>query len=146
MPRALRLCSILLAALLLTAGCGSDDRADTASDDAPPTPSESTATAGRTPSQQPTKAPGTGAKTVDIRFTGDTVKPQGSAMKVEAGQPLTLRITADKPGELHVHSTPEQEIEYAAGTSEKTLTIEQPGLVDVESHDLDTLIVKLEVR
>ena len=145
MPRALRLCSILLATLLLTAGCGSDDPADTAPANDTPTPSETTATAGSTPSQQPTKAPDE-TPVVDIRFAGDTVKPKGEAMKVEAGKPLTLRITADKPGELHIHSTPEQEIEYAAGTSEKTLTIEQPGVVDVESHDLDTLILKLEVR
>ena len=67
-------------------------------------------------------------------------------MKVEAGKPLKLHITADKPGEIHVHSSPEQEIEYDAGTTDKTLTIDQPGVVDVESHSLDKLIVQLEVR
>ena len=45
-----------------------------------------------------------------------------------------------------MHSSPEQEIEYGAGTTDKTLTIEQPGVVDVESHHLDQLIVQLEVR
>ena len=45
-----------------------------------------------------------------------------------------------------MHSSPEQEIEYAAGTTDKTLTIDQPGVVDVESHHLEKLIVQLEVR
>ena len=45
-----------------------------------------------------------------------------------------------------MHSSPEQEIEYDAGTTDKTLTIDQPGVVDVESHTLDKLIVQLEVR
>jgi hypothetical protein len=66
--------------------------------------------------------------------------------KVKAGKPITLHIVADKPGELHVHSSPEQEIEYPAGTSDKKLTIDQPGVVEVESHHLDTVIVQLEVR
>ena len=66
--------------------------------------------------------------------------------KIKAGKPLKLHITADKPGEIHVHSSPEQEIEYDAGTTDKTLTIDQPGVVDVESHSLDKLIVQLEVR
>ena len=65
---------------------------------------------------------------------------------MKAGKPINLHIVADKPGELHVHSSPEQEIEYAAGTTDKTLTIDQPGVVEVESHDLDKLIVQLEVR
>src|SRR5207342_1811344 len=51
--------------------------------------------------------------------------------------PLKLHITADKAGEIHVHSSPEQHIEYTAGTTDKTLTIDQPGVIDVESHSLD---------
>jgi hypothetical protein len=74
------------------------------------------------------------------------VDPAGVEKKVTAGKPITLHIVADKPGELHVHSSPEQEIQYAAGTSDKRLTIDRPGIVEVESHDLEQLIVVLEVR
>jgi hypothetical protein len=49
-------------------------------------------------------------------------------------------------GEIHVHSTPEKHIEFPAGHSEVTLKIDQPGVVDVEDHLLDKLIVQLEVR
>ena len=65
---------------------------------------------------------------------------------MKAGDPLKLHITADKAGEIHVHSSPEQHIEYGAGTTDKTLTIDQPGVVDVESHTLDKLILQLQVR
>ena len=51
--------------------------------------------------------------------------PNGEQKKVKAGKPIILHIVADKPGELHVHSSPEQEIEYDAGTSDKELTIDQ---------------------
>ena len=84
--------------------------------------------------------------TIDITFKGDKSTPQGAQLKVEAGKPIKLHIVADKPGELHVHSSPEQEIEYPAGTTDKTLTIDQPGVVDVESHTLDKLVAQLEVR
>ena len=46
-----------------------------------------------------------------------------------------------------MHSTPEQEYEYAAGTSTIDLTpIARPGIVDVESHTLDKTIVQLQVQ
>ena len=67
-------------------------------------------------------------------------------MEAKVGEEITLRVTSDAPGEIHVHSTPEQELEYAAGTTDLPLTIDAPGLVDVESHTLDMVIVQLEVR
>ncbi len=127
MSRSLRWCAVLLSTLLTltaVAGCGeSTDRTRV----------------------ETTKKAET-VSTIDITFQGDTVEPQGSSVKVKAGKPLTLHITADKPGEIHVHSSPEQAIEYDAGTTDKTLTLDQPGVVDVESHTLDKLIVQLEVR
>ena len=49
-------------------------------------------------------------------------------------------------GEFHVHSTPEQEIEYDAGTSEHEITIDRPGVVEVESHEPASVVLQLEVR
>ena len=62
------------------------------------------------------------------------------------GQDVELGVTADEAGEIHVHSDPEQELEYDAGTSTVTIKgIDTPGTVDVESHSLDKVIVQLEV-
>ena len=72
--------------------------------------------------------------------------PNGDRVEVKAGEPVTLEVTADVAGEIHVHSNPEQELEYAAGESSLSLTIDQSGIVNVESHSLDKVIVQLEVQ
>ena len=87
-----------------------------------------------------------GPVTIDVTFDGDTVTPNGERVDVQTGQPIELNITADAAGEIHVHSDPEQELEYDEGTSTVEIEpIEQPGVVDVESHDLEAVIVQLEV-
>ncbi len=88
----------------------------------------------------------TGPVTVRITFTGEEVTPLGETVDAQVGEPITLEVTADAPGELHVHSTPEQEILYEEGTSEHELVIDRAGVVEVESHELAATIVKLEVR
>ncbi len=85
-------------------------------------------------------------KTIEITFSGDTVTPNGERVEVDAGQPIDLEVTADAPGEIHVHSDPEQTFEYAEGTETFKMEIARPGVVEVESHNLDQVIVQLEVR
>ena len=84
--------------------------------------------------------------TIEVTIEGDSVTPNGDRVTVAVGQPVELDITADAPGEIHVHSDPEQELEYDAGTSTVEIEpIDQPGVVDVESHALEQVIVQLEV-
>ena len=143
MPRRFRpgLIGLIAALCLLLNACGSDE--PSGSDE--PASDKSSASADPSAAAKPSKKKPSGT-TIDITFKGDTVDPNGVEKKITAGKPITLHIVADKPGELHVHSSPEQEIEYAAGTSDKKLTIDRPGVVEVESHNLDQLIVVLEVR
>jgi hypothetical protein len=84
--------------------------------------------------------------TIQITFDGDSVTPSGDRVDVAVGQTIELVVKADSAGEIHVHSTPEQELEYSEGTTTLPLTIDKPGLVDVESHTLDKVIVQLEVK
>jgi len=121
MPRILRAPAIALVVLALLTSCGDDeDPAD----------------------------PGSGSDplTIDITFEGDTVDPSGERIDVAVGQKVELVVQADKGGEIHVHSKPEQEFEYGEGTTTLPLTIDKPGVVDVESHDLEQVIVQLEVE
>jgi len=143
MSRRSRLALVALTATLgmLVSGCGSDEPSGSEK----PKADKSTATADASAKAKPTKKKPSGT-TIDITFKGDTVDPNGVQKKVKAGKPITLHIVADKPGELHVHSSPEQEIEYDAGTSSKLLKIDRPGIVEVESHTLEQLVVVLEVR
>jgi hypothetical protein len=86
-------------------------------------------------------------KVIEVTFSGDSVTPNGDRVEVATGQEVRLEVTADAPGEIHVHSSPEQELAYSKGTSTVTIKgIDAPGTVDVESHALDKVIVQLEVR
>ena len=116
---------VLVLAASLTA-CGSDD-AD------PPASSQGATTNGDD-------------VTLTVTREGDEFTPNGERVELAVGQTLVLTVDADEAGELHVHSTPEQEIEYDAGTSEHELVIDRPGVVEVESHEPDVVLLQLEVR
>jgi hypothetical protein len=129
MRRTLASLAVVLCALTLTSACGGDEGGDGGS------------ASGGT-SQQ-----GEAPKTIAVTIKGGQVTPNGDRVEVDAGQDVELDVTADAPGEIHVHSTPEQELEYEEGKSTLTITnLEQPGTVDVEVHGLDKVIVQLEVH
>jgi hypothetical protein len=89
----------------------------------------------------------TQTKKIAITIKGDSVTPNGQEYDVAVGQPVEFDVTADQPGEIHVHSSPEQEFEYKAGSSTITLTpIKAPGVITVESHTLEKTILKLKVQ
>jgi hypothetical protein len=136
----------LLLALGVTA-CGDDgttepDAGTSETSSATSSPSESVSAS----PDDSTQTPESSRPTIEITFEGDTVDPNGERVAVPMGQEIDLVITADRPGELHVHSTPEQEVAYEAGTSTHSLVIDQPGIVEVESHDPALVVVQLEVR
>ena len=85
-------------------------------------------------------------ETIEVTFSGDAVDPSGERVEVSVDQPIDLVVEADQPGEIHVHSDPEQEFAYEAGTETFEIQIDRPGVVEVESHDLEKVIVQLEVR
>jgi hypothetical protein len=116
----------LVLALSLTA-CGDGGDAD------PPADTQGSTTDGDTVAVTVTREDGT--------FT-----PNGERVELGVDQTLVLTVTSDEAGEFHVHSTPEQEIEYDAGTSEHEITIDRPGVVEVESHEPASIVLQLEVR
>jgi hypothetical protein len=83
--------------------------------------------------------------TVDVTISGDKVTPNGDRVEAHVGEPVTLHITSDRAGELHVHSDPEQEIEYGKGETTTQVTVDMPGVIDVEDHIADVVVVQLEV-
>jgi hypothetical protein len=112
----------VLAGVLTLTACGSDD-------DAP-------ASAATHP-----------VKTIDITFEGGEVTPNGERVEIAKGQPVELVVKADAGGEIHVHSDPEQELEYETGTTILKLpAFDRAGIIEVESHALGKTIVQLEVK
>lgn len=139
--------AVALTLSVLAAGCASQD--DQPTDSSSANASNSSEPSGSSDSgtgSTETETKAVEGAQVEITFKGDTVTPNGERMDVELGETLTLTVTADAPGEMHVHSTPEQSIDYPKGSSTHRLTFDQPGLVEVESHNLDKVILQLEVR
>lgn len=83
--------------------------------------------------------------TVEISLADGKFDPQGKTVKVPVGEPVTIDITADAEGSLHVHSEPETSIEFGAGDTTETLTFDKPGVIEVESHDTGIVVVQLQV-
>lgn len=117
--RRVALLATVLTTLLSLAGCGSDESPE---------------------GTDPTTSPGR----IELTFEGDD-SPQTERVPVETGEEIELVVKSDEAGELHVHTEPEQVLEYAAGTTTLKLTIDQPGVVDVERHEPEALVLQLEV-
>ncbi|KQY56468.1 MULTISPECIES: hypothetical protein [unclassified Nocardioides] len=86
------------------------------------------------------------ASVINVTIKGDTVEPNGKRYDVSLNQKVEFVIDADEAGEIHIHSKPEQEIAYDAGTSTHDVSFDKPGIFAVESHALEKTIVELEVR
>lgn len=93
-----------------------------------------------------TKTPGSSGQSLAITVKGDAVTPTNKRIEVKLDQPLTITVRSDRSGELHVHSSPEQHIEFEAGTTTHKITLKVPGVVELEEHKSDTLVAQLEVR
>ncbi|MBD3944402.1 hypothetical protein IEZ24_02140 [Nocardioides ganghwensis] len=137
-----RLAPVVLVLAAALSACGGDGDTD------PPATSQSPSADGDTDPSATSQSPSTDDDTVAVTVTreGDSFTPNGERVELGVDQTLVLTIDADEAGELHVHSTPEQDISYEAGASEHEITIDRPGVVEVESHDPDLIVLQLEVR
>ncbi len=128
MPPSVRLAAVLVVSLALglgTAACGADAA-----------PSGGGAGVVGT---------GTGSDPIEISIEGDSVSPGGVRVDAAVGEPLTLQVTSDRAGALHVHSSPEQELAYDEGETTLTVTVDAAGVVDVEDHVAEVVVLQLEV-
>ena len=144
------------AAVLLTAalaGCGSSadepGASGTPSESSSESPESASPSAGgkatRKPPPSPSSSPAAAA-TLDIQVAGDEVMPVAEQIDLEAGDSLLVRVRSDRAGELHVHSDPEQYVEFGSGSGVHELTLENPGSVDIEEHDSGALVARVLVR
>jgi hypothetical protein len=117
-------------AVLALSGCSSADQ------QAPP--SEKAASTG-------SSADSGAQKAIDVRIKGDQIEPNGKRVQVGVGEPITLHVESDRDAELHVHSSPEQELEVKKGESTLSFTVKTPGIVEVEEHESGIVVLQLEV-
>lgn len=128
-------------ALVALAGCGSDEEPTADASSSAPTATATTAT------PEATATPEESGTTVDVTIADGKVDPQGGRVEAKVGEEITLSVTSDAADELHVHSDPEHSFQVTAGDTDKTFTftVETPGQVAVELHDLGVTVVQLVV-
>jgi hypothetical protein len=132
-----RALAVLAVVALASTGCSSTDQPAAEASKAP-SPSVSA---------EATDSPGAQAQEpIEIEIEGDKIEPNGKRVQVKVGEPIRLDVESDRDAELHVHSSPEQELEVKKGESTLDFTVDTPGIVEVEEHHSGIVILQLEVR
>jgi hypothetical protein len=135
--------SALALGVTLLAGCGSDEPTDPAAEPTPDVPSSQST--GPAKKEKPTEQVAPAGATLAVQVNGSEITPSGKAITMSVGDTLTVQVTSDRSGELHVHSSPEQYVNFKAGETRRDITIDKPGQVDIEEHDSGALIARLLV-
>jgi uncharacterized protein (DUF4415 family) len=129
----------LTAAALLLAGCGgnrSDDQ--TTADNAQSAPAASQMTDAQTPPQR---------LEINVSIKNGTVTPTNEQLQAKVKEPIVIRVDSDAADELHVHSTPEHSFPIAVGPAQQfQFTVDMPGRVDIELHELNKTIATVAVQ
>ena len=131
-----------LALTVAVGGCGDDAHEPQSAASSSPAPDASSPTRDPEGSASSTKDTGT---TLAVRIDGDDVSPTAETMELSTGDVLTVTVDADRAGELHVHSSPEQYVEFGDGTTRQRITFDKPGQVDIEEHDTGVLVARVLV-
>ena len=88
-----------------------------------------------------------GGPVLTVQADGDRVRPNSVQVEIGVDEELRIRMESNRPVELHVHSSPEQTLEFEAGRSTKTITFERAGVVEIEEHGgSDQVIAIVTVR
>ncbi|QZY27927.1 hypothetical protein [Nocardioides coralli] len=143
-----RLASLALGLAVAVTGCAgpADETASepettrSSPSESPTSGSPSPATPTRTKSKKPA------APTLSVEVAGDQVTPNAQTFELGVGEPLVVEVRSDRSGELHVHSKPEQYVDFGTGTTRRQLVVETPGTVEVEEHESGAVVAVLEVR
>ncbi|GAA3696083.1 hypothetical protein GCM10022204_10050 [Microlunatus aurantiacus] len=86
---------------------------------------------------------------VDITIADGKVSPSGEKVDVAVGQEVQLNVTSDVDDEIHAHtdSADGYALEVKAGVpTTGRFSVTSAGSFEVESHDLEKIIVILNVR
>lgn len=134
--------------VLALAACGSSDKDTVPSGD----PAGATSSVIPSPAASSAAPVSPAAESTDlgllltVTIDGEEVSPNAEAIELATGEKLLVEIDSDRAGMLHIHSAPEQFIEYAEGTTNGEIVVNTPGTVEVEDHDTSAVVALIEVH
>jgi hypothetical protein len=137
----LKTLTALIAAALITAGCGGSTSSDTATSGSSAPPSSKDAPQMSDQQEPPARL------VIDVTIKGGEVTPTNARFDANAKQPIVVRVNSDVADQLHVHSNPEHafDIEPKSGQSFQ-FTVDVPGNVDIELHQLNRTVATVTVQ
>jgi len=84
---------------------------------------------------------------VDIEIARGAVTPTNAQVQGSVGKPIVLKVSSDVADLLHVHSVPEHTFQVESRPDQEfEFTVDVPGQVDIELHDLNRTVVTIQVR
>lgn len=123
MRRLLAVLVVVLGAAALLTGCGADVSS----------PGQATSSSGPI--------------LLDITVDDGTVKPVDERVDVPLGSLVSMSIHSDEDGRIHIHSTPQQSIEYHPGTTRAYLgRFTVPERVTIDSPRMGKTVAVLVVQ
>ncbi len=137
-----RLCALLAAGALLLAGCGGGGD----SENAQASSSSPSATTVNPSDMQNEQAP-PDRLLIDVTIKGGEVNPTNATLEAKTNEQIVVKVNSDAADELHVHSTPEHTFKVEAKPAQQfQFTVDVPGKVDIELHQLGTTIATVQVQ
>ena len=155
--------------LAVIAGCSTESGAgpDTSSVTSPTSPASPTSATGPTSPAEPTGTAGSpraGASSspspartspsastpsadvvVDVVLSNGKVTPNGATIKVRTGQTVLLTGSGDTKDSLHLHGY-DKSLDITPGRKTNLVfTADTPGVFELETHESDKLVAKLQV-
>lgn len=137
----------LAAAALIVAGCGGSTGTETPSS-APSGSSDASSPPASTAAPQFTdnQSPPT-RLVVDVTIKGGEVTPTNEPLQGAVGEPIVIRVNSDAADQLHVHSNPEHTFTVEPRNGQQfQFTVDVPGKVDVELHELKKTVATITVQ
>jgi hypothetical protein len=129
---------IFAATALITAGCGGSNTE--------PTPASPSATTVNPTEMSNNQAPPDELE-IDVTIQGGNVTPTNEQLEAAVKEPIVIHVNSDVADELHVHSNPEHTFKIEAKPNQTfQFTVEVPGKVDVELHQLNKTIASIQVQ
>lgn len=83
---------------------------------------------------------------LNVSIRDGKVSPRPRRVPVPLGATVQLQVTSDVDDEIHVHGMEIEEPVPAGQPTTIAITIEQPGLYEVETHESGLTLMQLEVR
>ncbi len=137
-----RLLGLLAAAALLAAGCGGGGGSENAKNSST-SPSATTIN----PSDMPNVQAPPDRLLIDVTIKGGEVNPTNAQLQAKVNEPIVVKVDSDVADELHVHSTPDHTFKVEAKPVQRfQFTVNVPGNVDIELHQLNKTIATVQVQ